>query len=132
MGERAVTILVVPKCPDSPRAHVRRGAETNHGEGTGKSIMQISFSMRVSVPADVLVQELQGESVLLNVESGRYFGLDEVGTRMWAALANAESLQAAYDALLAEYDVDAEQLERDFRGLVEKLLERGLVKVPGG
>jgi len=94
--------------------------------------MQISFSMRVSVPADVLVQELQGESVLLNVESGRYFGLDEVGTRMWAALANAESLQAAYDALLAEYDVDAEQLERDFRGLVEKLLERGLVKVPGG
>jgi len=94
--------------------------------------MQISFSMRVSVPDDVLVQELQGESVLLNVESGRYFGLDEVGTRMWAALANAESLQAAYDALLAEYDVDAEQLERDFRGLVEKLLERGLVKVPGG
>jgi len=94
--------------------------------------MEISFAMKAQVPADVLVQELQGESVLLNVQNGRYFGLDEVGTRMWAALTTAESLQAARDALLAEYDVDAERLEQDLRGLVEKLVEHGLVEVRGG
>jgi len=94
--------------------------------------MEISFAMKAQVPADVLVQELQGESVLLNVQSGRYFGLDEVGTRMWAALTAAESLQAARDALLAEYDVDAERLEQDLRGLVERLVEHGLVEVRGG
>jgi hypothetical protein len=88
--------------------------------------------MRASVPADVLVQELQGESVLLNVGTGRYFGLDEVGTRMWAVLTTAESLQAAYDTLLAEYDVDGQRLEGDFRTLVEKLVEHGLVEVRGG
>ena len=93
--------------------------------------MEISFAMRTLVPADVLVQELQGESVLLNVRTGRYFGLDEVGTRMWAVLTTAESLQAACETLVAEYEVDRERLERDVRVLVEKLVEHGLVEVRG-
>ena len=41
------------------------------------------LTMRASIPPDVLLQELQGESVLLNLSSGRYFGLNGVGTRMW-------------------------------------------------
>jgi hypothetical protein len=94
--------------------------------------MEITLGMKATVPPDVLVQELQGESVLLNLKSGRYFGLDEVGTRMWAALTAAESLQAACDALLAEYDVDAERLRDDLRALVEKLVEHGLLEVHGG
>jgi hypothetical protein len=94
--------------------------------------MQISLGMKASVPADVLIQELQGESVLLNVGTGRYFGLDEMGTRMWAALTTADSLQVAYDTLLAEYDVDGQRLEGDLRNLVEKLVEHGLVEVRDG
>jgi hypothetical protein len=50
---------------------------------------------------------------------------------MWAALTTAESLQAAYDALLAEYDVGGERLERDLRALVERLVEHGLLEVTG-
>jgi hypothetical protein len=91
--------------------------------------MEISFGMRAMVPADVLVQELQGESVLLNVQSGRYFGLDEVGTRMWTVLTTTESLRAACDTLAGEYDVEKERLEQDLRVLVEKLVEHGLVEV---
>jgi len=94
--------------------------------------MEITLTMRAVVPTDVLVQELQGESVLLNVKSGRYFGLDEVGTRMWNVLTTAASLQAASETLLAEYDVDAERLQRDLHSLVEKLVEHGLMKVQGG
>ena len=94
--------------------------------------MEISQGMRVSVPADVLIQELQGESVLLNVGTGRYFGLDEVGTRMWAALTTTPSLSAACETLLAEYDVERGRLERDLRSLVEKLVEQGLVEIHGG
>jgi hypothetical protein len=94
--------------------------------------MQISLGMRASVPADVLIQELQGESVLLHVGTGRYYGLDDVGTRMWAALTTSESLQAAYDTLLAEYDVDGQRLEGDLQSLVGKLVEHGLLEVHGG
>jgi hypothetical protein len=91
--------------------------------------MAISFSTRVSVPPDVLVQELAGEAVLLDLTSERYFGLDDVGTRMWKALGEGSSLQASYEVLLAEYDVDAEQLRRDLIGLVEQLVEHGLLRV---
>jgi hypothetical protein len=91
----------------------------------------ISFGMRVSVPPDVLIQELEGESVLLNLESERYFGLDDVGTRMWAVLSKSESLQGAYEALLAEYEVDPDLLRRDLLALVERLVENGLVEVGG-
>jgi hypothetical protein len=94
--------------------------------------MPLSGETRVSVPADVLVQELQEESVLLNVRTGRYFGLDRVGTRMWAVLTTADSLQAACAVLQGEYDVDAERLQGDLLALVEKLLDHGLVEVRGG
>jgi hypothetical protein len=90
--------------------------------------MAISLTTRISVPADVLVQELQGESVILNVNSGRYFGLDEVGSRMWQALTTSPSIQAAHEVLLGEYDVDAEVLRRDFHDFVEKLVEQGLLE----
>jgi hypothetical protein len=94
--------------------------------------MSIRLTTRVSVPPDVLIQELQGESVLLNLRTGRYFGLEEVGTRMWMNLTTAESLQAACDSLLAEYEVEGERLQRDLENLVEKLVEHGLLEVRGG
>lgn len=94
--------------------------------------MTLAFTQRVSIPAHVMVQELGGESVLLNLHSERYFGLDEVGTRMWALLTASESIQAAYDALLEEYEVESELLRRNLEELIAKLVENGLVEVCGG
>ena len=91
--------------------------------------MEFSLAMRVAVPPDVLVNEIGGESVLLNLDGGRYFGLDEIGTRMWKALTNTDSIQAAYETLLREYDVDAESLKRDLQDLVERLAKHGLLQV---
>jgi hypothetical protein len=85
--------------------------------------------MKVVVPANVLVRELDGESVLLNLNSECYFGLDEVGTRMWTLLTASESVQAAYEKLATEYDVDAEQLRQDLDSLIEKLVDQGLLEV---
>ena len=88
--------------------------------------------MRVSVPSDVLVQDTLGdESVFLNLNTERYFGLDKVGTCMWKTLTTSESIQAAYEALLAEYDVEADLLRRDLIDLIERLLAQGLVEVRG-
>lgn len=91
--------------------------------------MAIPFSTRISIPPDVLVSALSGESVLLNLKSEKYFGLDEVGTRMWGALASSGSIQGAYETLLAEYDVEAERLREDLSELIEKLVEQGLIEV---
>jgi len=94
--------------------------------------MTILFTMRVSVPEHVLLRQIEGESVLLNINNERYFGLDEVGTRMWATLTSADSIQAAYEALLGEYEVDPKQLRQDLQILIEKLVENGLIEVDGG
>ena len=89
----------------------------------------VPFTMRVTVPAHVMVREVQGESVLLNLNSERYFGLDEVGTRMWATLTTSASVQVAYEVLLGVYAVDAEQLRQHLQELIAKLVENGLLEV---
>ena len=92
-------------------------------------ISSISFSDRVRVPEDVLISNLQDESVILNLNSERYFGLDNVGTRMLSVLSASNSIEAAYEVLKGEYDVDAQVLRQDLTSLIENLLQQGLVKI---
>ena len=91
--------------------------------------MSISFSDTVRVPDDVLISNLQDESVILNLDSERYYGLDSVGTRILSVLTTSESIEAAYNTLVQEYDVDAQMLRQDLIALVEDLVEQGLVQV---
>jgi Coenzyme PQQ synthesis protein D (PqqD) len=89
----------------------------------------ISFDSRVSIPSNVLVRVLDKEAVLLNLETEKYFGLDETGTRMWQLTTTAPTVEAAYQMLLDEYDVDAETLRRNLGDLLEKLRENGLLSI---
>ena len=90
---------------------------------------QTAFQGKVSIPDGVLVRELQGESVLLNINTESYFGLDDVGTRMWGVLAASPSVEAAYETLLSEYEVEPERLRADLRQFIDKLKELGLIKL---
>lgn len=91
--------------------------------------MSISFSNRVAIPDDVLISNVQEESVILNLESERYFGLDSIGTRILTMLTTSESIEAAYEKLLQEYDVDGQVLREDLIALVEDLAAKGLIRV---
>lgn len=99
----------------------RRVAQAN------KTIMKVSFAQRTTPADDVLVQMLDGEAVLLNLNTESYFGLDEVGARMWTLLTESDSIQTAYEALLEEYDVTPEQLRADLAALIDRLVEQGLI-----
>jgi uncharacterized protein YjbK len=91
--------------------------------------MTITLHQSISIKPDVLVQELEGEIVLLNLDSEEYFGLDDVGSNMWLTLKDTGSVQVAYDRLLEQYDVEPEQLKADFLELIEKWLQHGLLEV---
>jgi hypothetical protein len=91
--------------------------------------MDLTMDTKLTVPEDILVQDMQGESVLLNLDNSYYYGLDKMGTRMWHTLSGSESIQKAYDDLLARYDVEAGVLRRDLFELVQKLMDNGLLKV---
>ena len=79
------------------------------------------------MPDGVLISHLQEESVILNLESERYFGLDDVGTRFLTVLTTSQTIEAAYETLSSEYDVDPQVLRQDLVALVENLVDQGLL-----
>lgn len=91
--------------------------------------MNTTLSQRAEPSSEVLFQEVGGEAVLLNLESERYFGLDPVGTRIWALLGEDSHLQHAHATLCIEYDVPAATLETDLLALIDQLADAGLVTV---
>ncbi len=89
----------------------------------------ISLQQKVTISSEVLSQEVDGETVILDLESESYFGLDEVGTRIWQLLNEGSNLQTVFDILLGEYDVDEKQLEKDIQDHVALLVEAGLISL---
>ena len=87
---------------------------------------------RIRVPDHVLVKELDGEAVLLDLASETYFGLNATGLAMWRELTSAPSLGAGIDRLQALFDVPEATLRRDVGELVDVLRSKGLVRVERG
>ena len=87
----------------------------------------IAFSEHAVVPSNVLIRFLDQESVLLNLETERYFGLDAVGTRMWQVVTEASTVEAALAQLAEEYDAPLGTLRIDLTNLLQHLLENGLI-----
>lgn len=92
-------------------------------------MLQFSLDRKISAAPNVLAQDLSGESVLLNLQMEEYFGLDDVGTRIWQTLTEKDSIHTAINALLLEYKVEPEQLRQDVENLIAELLANGLVEV---
>ena len=84
---------------------------------------------RVILSPEAMFQEISGEGVILDLKSSSYFGLDEVGVRLWRLLKANPDLQAACEILLTEYDVEPTQLEQDLAKLVGQFVDAGLASV---
>jgi hypothetical protein len=89
----------------------------------------ISLNQQISAKPTVIAQDLAGESVLLDLQTEQYFGLDDVGTRIWQTLTAKDSIQSAIAALREEYDVEPEQLRQDVENLIQELLANELVEI---
>ena len=87
------------------------------------------LTKKATAPEHVLFQEVAGNAALLNLESETYFGLDDVGTRMWQAMEQAETLGEAASALAEEYDAPLDEIERDLAKLAVELRSHGLLDI---
>jgi hypothetical protein len=105
---------------------VRRGA---HDEPGGQPMPKRHSIESLSVPQYVLARELDGECVLLNLNSGDYYGLDKVGTKMWNLVADGVDVESACGVLLAEYDASHERIRSDLEELVLELVARQLLVI---
>ena len=89
--------------------------------------MSAHESHRVIKSPNVLLQDLEGEAVLLNLASGQYYGLDEKSYHMYKTLLASGSVQTAFEALAREYDVEPTRLRTDLDQFTARLLENGLI-----
>ena len=88
-----------------------------------------SLPKKVKISDEVLFQEIEGECVLLNLKTEKYFGLDEVGTRFWHLLSENDETDKALSNLYNEYDVESETLQNDLAILIDQLSKQGLVMI---
>jgi hypothetical protein len=76
---------------------------------------------------NVISQEIDGETVLLDMDGENYFGLNAVGTRVWQLLREPNTLENIFAALVIEYNVEASQLKADLDEIIDRLLIAGLI-----
>ena len=86
---------------------------------------------RFTVPEHVLFQEMEGETVLLNLEDGHYYGLDPLGTQVWRMLKEGKDTGECLDWILDHYEVSRKRAENDLRQLLAQMEEKGLL-IPAG
>ena len=85
---------------------------------------------RVVVPSHVVYRSFEGETLLLNLDSGQYHGLNETGGRMLELMKDAHgTVREAISALAEEYGVDAAEIEPDLTAFCRDLADRGLVEL---
>ena len=89
--------------------------------------MGMNLSSKINVSPKVMARQVGDETVILDLNSGVYFGLDPIGARIWQLLSEDRTLAETCDVMLQEYEVDREKLESDMIALMETLKAHGLI-----
>lgn len=82
----------------------------------------------LKIADNVLFQEVDGEAVLLSLDEGCYYGLDELGTRIWKLLDQDLDNEQVVAAIVEEYDVAPDQARRDLDRFLGDLEQSGLIQ----
>lgn len=92
---------------------------------------KLSSSENFSVVAsrEQICSELQGEAIILDIKSGAYYGLNQVGASIWNLIQSPKTIKEIQDTILAEYEVDAEVCKRDISVLLEDLAAKELIEI---
>ena len=88
----------------------------------------MQLDTKLTIPTQVMSRLVGDETVLLDLSSGMYFGLDGVGKRIWESVAEGHSLGEAATIIASEFDVDEAQAQADLITFATDLVERGLLK----
>lgn len=89
----------------------------------------VAAGSRVVSSGNQVSSDLGGEVAILDLKTGTYYGLDEVGTRIWGLIQEPADIEDLREMLLSEYEVEPGRCERDLISLLQDLADEGLVKV---
>lgn len=89
----------------------------------------VSRHSTVVATSDQVSSDLKGEVAILDLKAGVYYGLDEVGARIWHLIQEPRTVDQIRDTLLQEYEVEPDRCERDVLALLQRLSDEGLLEV---
>jgi hypothetical protein len=92
-------------------------------------MQDLTHDSTVMASANQMSTQLDDEAIVLDLESGIYYGLAQVGARIWAILQQPTTCTQIVDALRDEYDVDPNDLKTDVLAFVRELHENRLVNI---
>jgi hypothetical protein len=78
---------------------------------------------------ELVSSDLDGETVMMSVKNGKYYGMDAIGSRIWALIKQPRSVSELCDILLTEFNVDRERCEKDVLIFLNKLAEDNLIRI---
>lgn len=87
----------------------------------------MNLDTRLEASPSVVTREIGGEMVLMDLDSGNYFGLNAVGGHVWQAIEDGKTIAELCDQIEQAFDVSREQLQQDVLALAGELVERKLV-----
>jgi Coenzyme PQQ synthesis protein D (PqqD) len=91
--------------------------------------MKLTPDSVVVVSKDQMASDIAGETVILGLSAGRYYGLDAVGARIWQLIQTPKAVADVRQTIVQEYEVDPGRCEADLLQLLEKMLAAGLVEI---
>lgn len=86
------------------------------------------LAARIRLPQHVVHRTFVAETVILNLRTGKYHGLNPTAGKMLEALESSPSIGAALPGLAAEYEIGEAEIEADLIALCRGLLDRGLIE----
>ena len=94
-----------------------------------ESKKEISTVTNITQAAGLVAADMDGKKVMLNIDKGTYYGLDDIGSHIWDLLEVPRKIQEVVDLLLQEYDVEEKVCQHDVMLFINKLYDRGLVDI---
>ena len=78
---------------------------------------------------EIIFSEMDGETVMMSIEKGEYYGINPIGSRIWGLLDSPKKVSELCDTLLPDYDVTPEQCAQDVLSFLNRMAEKGIIKI---
>lgn len=90
---------------------------------------KITTEAIVSQIEEIVASDIDGETVMMSVENGKYYGLDDIGSRIWKLIEKPIKVSDLIDTLLKKYNVGRETCEKDVLKFLNQLIDDRILQV---
>lgn len=87
------------------------------------------YNLKIVFKEDTIFRKLDDEMIIIDMNSGKYFGLNETGARIWTLLNEFNDIKKVQGSLLDEYNISEEECLKELKRFLQTIYEKGLVDV---